>query len=264
MASSLHRIVENKELFRCAKECGLASYIFNQPFLVREWIPPGPIPDCLKSNEKRLQLGLVRKQRISWRTLADVVEAIVGIFTLQSNNMNEALKAISWLRIGINYLEFDITRVLIAPSASLSPCVINHLETGIGYHFKNVGLASMALHYDAQDPDGGLHFSRLAYLGDCILSHQVAKHLLTSYQTEKVGVINDMKQSIINKENMAFVCVKHELHMVLSGILGEVEEDIVAYVTAIEKIIKDRKPPSFGYAVSCAPKVWASSLNAYT
>ena len=255
LASSLHRIVENKELFRCAEECGLASYVFNEQFLVKEWIPPGPIPDCLKSNDKRVQSGLVRKQRISWRTLADVVEAIIGLFALENNNTNNIWKAISWLRIAIDYPKFDLKRILVPPIRFFSKFKIDHLEAQLGYHFKNVELVSMAFYYDSQESEGGLHFSRLSYLGDCILSHYIARHLITTCQSENVGIINDLKQSVINKENLAYVCAKHKLQSFLSGVSCDVEERIAAYVAAVEETLKAQKIPSpFGYSGLCAPK----------
>ena len=255
LVASLHSIVENKELFRCAEECGLASYVFNEPFLVKEWLPPGPIPDCLKSSDKRVKSGLVRKQRISWRTLADVVEAIIGLFALENNNTNDILKAISWLRVAIDYPKFDLKRVLVSPIRYFSPCKIDRLEAQLGYHFKNVELVSMAFCYDSQDSEGGLHFSRLSYLGDCILSHYIAKHLITSCRSENVGIINELKQSVINKENLSYVCAKHKLQCFLSGVSRDVEERIAAYVAAIEETLKAQKIPCpFGYSGLCAPK----------
>ncbi|KAI5082679.1 hypothetical protein GOP47_0002422 [Adiantum capillus-veneris] len=250
LASSLHALVRNKKLFQCAKESGLTPYVFNETFQIRGWLPPGLMCERLHQVENKALSACLRRQRISWRTLADVVEAIVGACVMYGKT-EDAVKAILWLRIPIQYPEKSACslplKIGVEIKNSISTRQIGNLERQINFQFKNRDLVFAALCYSSGDCDGDLQFSRLAFLGDCILSHHVGRHFLTAHQTLDEGTVNEMKQSVINKESLACAAVRNRLHGFITGLDTAHKESIMAYALMLEKENLNRDGfPAFG------------------
>lgn len=268
LASSLHSLVENKQLFQYAEACGLFSYVFAEPFQVRHWIPPGPVPEHLGSGGSRVQMSTSNRQRISYRTLADVVEALVGSYIL-NGSINDTLKAISWLKIPIEYPSSAAEAVLALSEkysvkrTLLASIKISELEKRLKYQFRNVALLYVALHNNSEEIEGGLDFSRLAYLGDNILLYLVTKHLILMDQGLSVGDLNEMKQSIINKENLAYSAVKNGLHLFLQGLSSSVRDSVSLYTSMFHRQSQGAKVPSaYGIPGQCAPKILGVEIPA--
>ncbi|MCO5611659.1 hypothetical protein L7F22_065914 [Adiantum nelumboides] len=266
LATALHTLVRNKQLFQCAEKSGLASFVFNETFQIREWVSPGLIHENLYPAERKAQSACSRRQRISWRTLADIVEAIVGACVMYGRT-EDAVKAMSWLEIPIQYPEKAACLHLFKAGAgkenfNLTSQIAN-LERQLNHTFKNHDLVSSALCCCLGDSDAGLEFSRLAFLGDCILSHHVGRHFLSAHQTLDVGSINEMKQSVINKENLACAAVRNKLHTFITGIDVSHKESIMTYASMLDKESLSRDVlPAFGLSGVCAPRGLGDMVSA--
>ncbi|KAH7421130.1 hypothetical protein KP509_13G041700 [Ceratopteris richardii] len=253
LASSLHSLVENKLLFRCAEASGIAAYVFNELFQIKRWIPPG-----LRFEKGRtMQRVIPEGQRISWRTLADVVEAIIGACVMYGRS-EDAWKAVSWFGIPIKHPQ-NIACSHVFKSGVRKNQIFRrqmaHLEKHLQYKFKNHYLLNPALSCCSEEEDDIFQLNRLAFLGDCILSHHVAKHLLITHQAVGVGTINEIKQAVINKENLACAAIRNKLHGFIIGIDASQREAILAYATAVEsECLRTGAAPAYGLLGLLPPK----------
>lgn len=117
-------------------------------------------------------------QIIGQKTLADVVEALVGVYFLHGG-LDSALKAMRWLQVSMPFPS-KVPESIYAGLCegmrgrnTLCPLEIATLEKRIGYHFRTKFLLVSAFDYgneiafnDTGVPIGGFSFQRLEFLGD--------------------------------------------------------------------------------------------------
>lgn len=119
-------------------------------------------------------------QVIGLKTLADVVEALIGVYFLHGD-MNSALKAMNWLQVPIPFPE-KVPEVVIAnveermqPKSPFSDHDIDTLEKKIAYQFRCKSLLVSAFDFgdeiifnEVGAARGSFEFQRLEFLGEVI------------------------------------------------------------------------------------------------
>lgn len=117
-------------------------------------------------------------QIIGLKTLADVVEALIGVYFLQVD-MNSALKAMKWLQVPIPF-PANVPGAILADAEEkmqsrnpFSDYEIATLERKVGYQFRCKSILLSAFDYgdektynEAGAARGSFEFQRLEFLGE--------------------------------------------------------------------------------------------------
>ncbi|KAI2632049.1 hypothetical protein GGR54DRAFT_582008 [Hypoxylon sp. NC1633] len=174
-------IVSNSRLYRSALEIGLDRFILIKRFRAKKWRPPY-VEDVLEADT-----NVVNKQQMSTKTLADVVEALIGAAYLDGG----IPKAVACVRIFLPEVEwhsfesacdalFNQTPMTEQLLPALAP-----LEDLIGYSFRNKNLLAEATTHSSfglVNPTGSC-MERLEFLGDAVLDSVVVS-VLWAYEQE--------------------------------------------------------------------------------
>ncbi|KAL2622282.1 hypothetical protein R1flu_002487 [Riccia fluitans] len=230
LGTTLYELVRNRTLFYCAVARDLARYVFVEPFAPSLWIPPGRV-ECNMEDKKQRSLF------ISCRTLADIVEALVGAYFM-SDGLGAALKAMAWLGIPIKFpgeLERERISFLFAEvkSTDLSNLIdTERLEKSLGYVFRQKYLLAGALSYDSAGSTCSPLFQRLEFLGDGIFDFIIGRYFVTTYRNLNEGKLSELKQATRNGENLAAAAVRHGLTTFLCQVSPSLKKSISEFISS--------------------------------
>lgn len=147
------RMVSNGRLCRAARESGLDQFIVSKQLTIKgsgeRWRPPY-ISDLLKG-----PVQTERKRVMSTKTLADVVESVIGVSFIDGG-LEKALQCIS-LFLGEGQLQdFQTTRDVLFGAAEPKnmdlPAMYVPLEESIGYVFQEKALLVEAITHPSYVP----------------------------------------------------------------------------------------------------------------
>ncbi|KAG0338015.1 Dicer-like protein 1 [Podila humilis] len=255
------RIVSNDALMRHSLRKELYRYVTNVPFNRKSWQPIGFIVDGIVCGE-----GEVREQKLSNKTLADFVEAIMGAAFLSGDGdsrqggVEAALTAAK--RLGVPFKEFetwrDFERVFkektlerdesFAGSGNTETSFDNNvfgdehfqkglarLEITLGYKFKQHALILEALTHASAIQFGGRSYERLEFLGDAIHDFQVTNYYYHRYPDAPPGVISQMKTTAVNNMILGAIAIEWELEKMLiyesDDLMDEINKTVEAIAT---------------------------------
>lgn len=164
-------LVENGRLAKAAQEFALDKYILTRPFTGKKWKP---------LSNTRLELSkTVQPRKMSTKTLADVVEALVGAAFVDGGS----LKALSCLKILLPEMswlplternDMLLRAVYDSPQSLTIPSNFMVLETLLGHTFTCKSLLLEAVtHPSHLSIPSTPSYQRLEYLGDALLDYFV-------------------------------------------------------------------------------------------
>ncbi|KAL6559458.1 Dicer-like protein 1 [Orobanche gracilis] len=285
------QMVSNVVLYQFALDKGLQSYIQADRFAPSRWAAPGVLPvfdedtkegesslfdQEFDSNEKlkrktqdidiyeedetedgELESDSSSYRVLSGKTLADVVEALIGVYYVEGGKY-AANKLMKWIGIDI---EVDIKEINYSikpstvPDSILRSIDFDALEGSLNTRFNDKGLSVEAITHASRPSSGVSCYQRLEFLGDAVLDHLITKHLFFTYTDLPPGRLTDLRAAAVNNENFARVAVKHNLHIHLRHGSTALEKQIRAF--AKEVLVELPKPGfnSFGLGDCKAPKV---------
>jgi endoribonuclease Dicer len=181
-------------------------------------------------------------QVLGRKTLADVVEALVGTYLL-NGGLDSALTAIAWLGVPIHFPS-KVPEAVHANHVSKTSCRnllqladFEALEEKLGYRFRNKALLVSAFDYGYESGTklGGFEFHRLEVLGDTVLDFLITRYLVQKYPGFNPASLNDLKQATINGENFACIALHHGLHIYLQKVSPILETQIEVFATSFWK-----------------------------
>ncbi|KAH8941689.1 hypothetical protein BDL97_14G057500 [Sphagnum fallax] len=213
-----HKLVCNKALHQFALLRGLTPYVFAELWNPRLWVPPGPGMGNHGSQE-----GL-EGQILGRKTLADVVEAIVGVY-LMNGSLEASLKAMTWLGLPM-YLPSKFPEAPVLERLSdmnlLGTADIASLQNKLGYQFNDTKLLVSAFDNghdeDRTKQEEGCEFQRLSFLGNSILDFLISRHLVQLYPQLDPASLTHLKHATVNIENFASIALHHGLHVYLQKV----------------------------------------------
>ncbi|KLU89680.1 dicer-like protein 2, partial [Magnaporthiopsis poae ATCC 64411] len=162
------RIVSNSRLCRAAVTFGLDRFIMTKQHTLRGW--------------KRMLQKPAAKREISTKTLADVVEALIGAAHIEGG-MDKALACISLLLPDEDWRSLALGREILYQAAPTCvtelPATMKPVERLLGYTFRNKALLVEALTHSSYNVPGTETgcLERLEFLGDSILDSVVVEKL---------------------------------------------------------------------------------------
>ncbi|CAL2242212.1 unnamed protein product [Prunus armeniaca] len=282
------QMVSNMVLYQYALKKGLQSYIQADRFSPSRWAAPGVLPvfdEYTKDEESslfdhedgpvgeinrsgdayeddELEDGELESDSSSYRvlsskTLADVVEALIGVYYVEGGK-NAANHLMKWIGIEV---EFNPDGVESTPKSSTVPENVlrsvnfDALEGALNIKFKDRGLLVEAISHASRPSAGVSCYQRLEFVGDAVLDHLITRHLFFTYTNLPPGRLTDLRAAAVNNENFARVAVKHKLHLHLRHGSSALEKQIHDFVKEVQNELSKPGFNSFGLGDCKAPKV---------
>ncbi|KAF3032326.1 Dicer-like protein 2 [Didymella heteroderae] len=187
-------IVSNVRLARAAVTTGLDCYVLTDPHW-RKWSAPR-ISDAYQQGDER---------RLSRKTLADVVEALVGAAYMDSGF--EAARACS----NVFLPEISALMPLIPQPVLRQTKTPEELEveTMIGYRFRDASLLREALTHPSCGVDASTEsYQRLEFLGDAVLDVLISTHLSRCLPESSQGQMTRIKAALANRNLLGYLCLR--------------------------------------------------------
>lgn len=245
--------VNNSNLFKLAINRNLQIYIRDQQFEPRHFIALGrpcslicnketeviihsqsesSVADCAGASEVRCS------KRHHWlykKTIADVVEALIGAFIVDSG-FKAATAFLRWIGIPVDFEASQVTDVCIASNRYKSLFAnmdFDALEDSLGYRFLHRGLLLQAFVHPSYNRHGGGCYQRLEFLGDAVMDYLITSYLYSVYPELKPGQLTDLRSMSVNNKDFASVAVRRSFYKFLISDSSSLSEAIEKYVDFI-------------------------------
>lgn len=224
-------IIKNETLTGLARDFALQHYLRVEKENLKEWTPPG-------------RDRIIQKKAITDKGMADVMEALCGLFFVHGAASDTTKFVKPGYDIGMRFLE--VTGILkgkeptkdelllsmihsLKPKGSARPkstepqhwpederestgrTRIAKLESLLGYRFIHKKLLLCALTHSSYDDGQGAYFEnfqRLEFLGDAVLDLCVSKYLFERYPNLGPGMLTDLKGAAVQNENFGRIALE--------------------------------------------------------
>ncbi|KAK5219978.1 Dicer-like protein 2 [Exophiala xenobiotica] len=200
------RIVNNARLQQTTRELGLDRYLTKHKFSGAQWRAGVNNADTVET--------IPSKKKLSAKTLADIVEALIGAANLDgaaSGTADETV--IRALQLFLGEVEWrstedNLARLTIKHDASLPGLnLLAPVETLIGYTFTHRSLLSEALTHSSHGA-GTTSYERLEFLGDAILDHIVKTKLFHSPLKLEPEQMTFRRHALVSHVTLAFFALQ--------------------------------------------------------
>ncbi|XP_023928784.1 dicer-like protein 4 isoform X2 [Quercus suber] len=254
-------VVNNSNLYKLATRSNLQVYIRDQSFDPLHFYAFGrPCPIiCNKQNEgtthswsnnlaDRTSFNEVRCSKghhwLHKKTIADVVEALVGAFIVDSG-FKAAAGFLRWIGIQVDFEASQVSKVCNASTSymPLRACMdIGALEKLLGHQFLHRGLLLQAFVHPSYNQHGGGCYQRLEFLGDAVLDYLITSYLYSVYPKLKPGQLTDLRSVSVNNKAFANVAVDRTFHQFLICDSSGLTEAIKIYVDSVKTPAPEGSP----------------------
>ncbi|XP_046434103.1 endoribonuclease Dicer isoform X3 [Neodiprion fabricii] len=188
-------------------------------------------------------------QTVSDKTVADCVEALIGVY-LQSTGIEGAAKLLQWFQI----IPCEIPVESILGGEPKNPLIgdgnpnmhmawASTLEERIGYKFQNRGFLLQAFSHSSYSPNViTASYERLEFLGDAILDFLITAYIFENFDNLSPGQLTDLRSALVNNITFACLAVRYGLHTYLlaySPLLIDMVDKFVAFQEQREHAIDD-------------------------
>ena len=204
MSLERDRIVRNTNLATAAVELGLDKYILTKPFTGTKWRPPY-ISDLLKEQ--------LTTRQMSTKTLADVVEALIGAAYLEGGKekafgcIQVLLPQESW------HASDDCLQTLVAELTPTKVTNFSKLEALIGHNFVHPTLLAEAItHVSFPDNKTGMSYERLEFLGDSVLDMIITPKLFSHPRKLKHWQLHSVHAALVNSHFLGYCCLRYDVN----------------------------------------------------
>ncbi|XP_045827560.1 dicer-like protein 4 isoform X3 [Trifolium pratense] len=260
LTSKRSNVVNNSNLLKLAIRRNLQVYIRDQAFDPSRFYALGrPCPTvCTKENEDSIHLclnsvedkssasatGIRCNKNHHWlhrKTIADVVEALVGAFIVDSG-FKAAIAFLAWIGIEVNFEASQLVNICTA-SVGYFPLAaevdIPSLEGKLGHHFVHKGLLLQAFVHPSYNKHGGGCYQRLEFLGDAVLDFLITSYLYSAYPKLKPGQLTDLRALSVNNKAFACVAVERCFDEYLLSDSRDLSKAVKRYVDYIRRPVSD-------------------------
>ncbi|KAJ9171599.1 hypothetical protein P3X46_014942 [Hevea brasiliensis] len=251
------QMVSNMILYQYALNKGLQSYIQADRFAPSRWAAPGVLPvfdedtkdgDCTFFYQERssaedtpgldhdgeLESDSSSYRVLSSKTLADVVEALIGVYYVESGE-NAANHLMKWIRIQVEVDHGEIDSVIKpsnVPESIVKIVDFDALKGALNIKFSDQGLLVEAITHASQPSSRVSCYQRLEFVA-----------------------------AAVNNENFACIAVKHKLHMHLRHGSRALEKQIRDFVKEVQDGLSQPGFNSFCWEIAKLRKFLVTLLN---
>lgn len=195
------KIISNSRLSAAAIERRLDKFILLKPFTGRKWRP--------LYVDRFLEDGEEGSRKVSSKTIADVVESLIGAGWKMGSCQTSLLIAKIFLpELDLPSLEVGRARLFdLAPAGVPLPLDFNNLETLIGYCFQRKSLAIQAMSHRSYQT-AVISYERLEFLGDSILEHIIVTELTKYADQISCSLMHLFKTVLVNGDYLGFIALE--------------------------------------------------------
>lgn len=197
------RIVRNSNLAAAALAIGLDKFIITKPFTGSKWRPP-VVEEILAQTPG--------KRSMSTKTLADVVEALIGAAYVDGGIV-KAQKCIETLLPTETWHPpahcFDLLIQEPRPTPVKNLDLLQHL---IGHDFTHTTLLVEAItHVSFPYNRTGLSYERLEFLGDSVLDMVIIPKLFSHSRKLKHWELHRIHEALVNSHFLGYCCMRYAM-----------------------------------------------------
>ncbi|CCU83126.1 Dicer 2 [Blumeria hordei DH14] len=193
-------LVSNSRLARAAIEVGLDKYIISSKFTGAKWKPIN-----VKDN-----LGILEteKREMSTKTLADVVESLIGACMLDGG-FQKALACLGVFLPELKWQPLDVCQTTLYDQAPhmVRSLKLEPVESILGYTFEKQSLLVEALSHPSYHL-GSSSYERLEFLGDSLLDFIIVQEMIP-HNLSHIRM-HELRTAIVNADFLAIISM--ELH----------------------------------------------------
>lgn len=200
LSAAKDTIVSNGRLYRTALDLGLDGFILTKSFTGRKWRP---------SYVSQFETVTEEKRELSTKTLADVVEALLGAAFLDGGYRKlQACAKIVLPERAWSSISDDVRTLyeaaLDSDQAALHP-KLGQMEEMLGYKFNKPSILFEALTHPSSN-DGAPTYQRLEFLGDSLLDHFVVQEFFNHPEKLSHQEMHLMRTAVVNAHFLGFLC----------------------------------------------------------
>ncbi|KLJ07015.1 hypothetical protein EMPG_17490 [Blastomyces silverae] len=205
LSKAKDNVVSNKRLSYAAVETGLDKFILVDVFTGAKW-RPGYNKVHLESEEQ----GIPQRE-MSTKTLADVVEALLGAATIEGGE-TKTEKCLEIFLPEIRWMPFDDRLNALydsVPEAHGNTPIswFQDIESLLGYSFNKKVFLVQAFTHPSNPNSTTSSYQRLEFVGDAILDHIIVHHLFNSPRNLPHFDMHLMRTALANADFLAFLCI---------------------------------------------------------
>ncbi|KAK3321017.1 hypothetical protein B0T19DRAFT_255450 [Cercophora scortea] len=199
-------IVSNSRLCRSAVEFGLDRYIVYKQFTLHRWTSPA-VEDLVQNPPDQ-----TATRQLATKTLADVVEALIGVSFL-SGGTPKALKCMSLFLPDVEWRSIEAGREALygyAPDNVFLVVTLKPVESLLGYTFTKKSLLVEAMTHPSFGASDTASLDRLEFIGDAILDYIIVKHLFAVNDPAPLddAEMHLLRTALVNGDILAFLIME--------------------------------------------------------
>ena len=225
-------VVSNGNLSRSACRVGLPKYIRNAQFASKKWRPPY-VSELLHNNSEETR-------EMSTKTLADVVEALIGAAYLDGGEA-KTLACLAVFLPEIPWAPLSQHHQTLGRSYELDikfPPNFTYVEQLINHTFNQKSLLIEALtHPSHQGPNSSASYQRLEFLGDSILDNIVVRGTYDHQPPIPTPSLHLIRTALVNASFLAFLCLSHSASHSRTEIASEPGHPIITTQTTVSRYL---------------------------
>ncbi|OAX79746.1 hypothetical protein ACJ72_05934 [Emergomyces africanus] len=205
LSRAKEKLVSNRRLSYAAIETGLDKFILVDVFSGAKWRP-----GYNRIHLERETQGNATRE-ISTKTLADVVEALLGAATVEGGQA-KAEKCLEIFLPEIRWMPFDDRVESLYNSVpevygNILTSWFSELENLIGYSFNKKVFLVQAFTHPSNPRSTTSSYQRLEFVGDSILDHVIVHYLFNSPRNFAHFDMHLMRTALANADFLAFLCL---------------------------------------------------------
>ncbi|WVQ97460.1 hypothetical protein IAU59_004573 [Kwoniella sp. CBS 9459] len=258
-----HVLSSNRTLQFHAVKVGLAKYVRNKRFKAKDWLPRdwelvwsemGDRATTAKASSASSQ-PVCGEHQLGDKTLADVVEALIGASYIPSRDLDDVIAMVHALDLPVQKvhkwsdLAYELPPTIVTPSVKSLPILQgeekymkffkgdNRPKSILGYHFNDPSRIDEVLSLDMNVPQRKRTFDRYKMLGNAVLDYFIVEHLWETYPEEGPAALTNMKAS----RSAEGVRSALGIEMGLVDLLRDGDDQTRAQVAKIVKTTKSAK-----------------------
>ena len=238
-------VVANVALARAATAKGLPQWIIRDRFIPTKWQPSlhqkGEITEAEGAEEEE---GGEEEEKtdLSTKTIADVVEALIGASYVHGS-FDLGLECIKLFKLGMEWqslgesVEKISSKMEVLDEVELPMDMVSSVEKILGYKFSNKTVAVEALTHPSCNLGVRTRpYDRLEFLGDAVLD-MVVSHFLyyAAGKNYSPGQVYLRKVAVVNQHFLAFLCL--DAYTTTDALMARTLDDESAVLEREENLI---------------------------